>query len=338
MPLPDPARGTASPELLDLVRSRYGLGPVREHRELGDSFNLNLLIRHGEEDLVVRVYRPWVTVPRLSAVQDVRRFLLDGGLPFASLRPAIDGSGWCEFDGRLIEVEEFVPSQTYMESFEHILLGMPLLGRLHDRLRLAPTSQAAATTPVANHVDAARLLDVVTAGTAALRHSGRPDLARYATIAETLAGQLARTESQFEGLLPRQLVHGDYWDDNVRFTGCEVVLVTDLDFMGHRIRIDDLALTLFYANERLGRDDTSAQRIARLRALVDAYDGALHEPLSGTERHALPYAVARTPLCFMRQLIRSSTATMAEVVDRRGPAWVWALDMIRTPAWAAAFS
>ena len=40
----------------------------------------------------------------------------------------------------------------------------------------------------------------------------------------------------------RQLVHGDFWDDNGLFREGRIVLVTDLDFMGVRPRVDDLAL------------------------------------------------------------------------------------------------
>jgi Ser/Thr protein kinase RdoA (MazF antagonist) len=37
-----------------------------------------------------------------------------------------------------------------------------------------------------------------------------------------------------------QLVHGDFWDDNVLFAGDEVVLVTDFDFLGLRPPVGDL--------------------------------------------------------------------------------------------------
>ena len=325
--------------MLDVVSAHYGLEPLANHSDLEDSFNLNFVVRDGDQRLVVRVYRSSTTAPRLEAVQRVRRFLIDDGLPFAPLRSTLDGSGWCEFDGRLIEVEQFVPSQTYMKSFEHIRLAMPVLAHLHNRLGVAPATDAAATAPVANHVDSVHVVASVAAGLAVARSASlSAEGSRYAVVAETLSHQVRRAEAQDRGQLRCQLVHGDYWDDNVKFTGPRVSLITDLDFMGVRPRVDDLALTLFYTNERLGRDDSSAQRRAQLRELVDTYDEALRPHLSKAERQALPYAIARTPLCFIAQSADSGAAAAAEVVGERGPALSWALAMINDRCWTTAFA
>jgi Ser/Thr protein kinase RdoA (MazF antagonist) len=327
-----------SRDLIDAVSAAYGLPAGVDCRDLGDSFNLNVLVSHGDQRLVVRMYRPSTTTPRLEAVQRIRGSLLDEGLPFAPLRTTVDGRTYWEFEGRLIEGEEYVPSETYMDSFARIRLGMPALARVHNRLRLAPMDEWAAHAPIANHVDAERMVDVVAAGVDVVRgNKGSHAESRYADVAESLAPQVQRAEAGLADALPRQLVHGDFWDDNVRFVGSRIVLITDLDFMGLRPRIDDLALTLFYTNERLGRDDLSAQRRHQLRELVDAYDEALTVPLSRTERYALPYAIARTTLCFAEQLTHGDAALASEIVRRRGPAWVWAQAVINDPAWTNAF-
>lgn len=331
-------RGRVSRELVSVVSTRYGFHPASAYHELGDSFNLNFVLRDGGRRLVVRLYRSSMTAERLEAIQGVRQFLIDGGLPFAPLLPTVAGGGWCEFRDRLIEVEEFVPSETHMESYEHIRVAMPMLAAVHNRLRLAPLSEAAAIAPVANHVDAANVVETVAAGVGLLpsRELTAAE-SRFVTIAETLSQQLQRVEAQHEDQPSPQLVHGDYWDDNVRFTGARISLITDLDFMGLRPRIDDLALTLFYTNERLGRHDTSDQRRDQLRALVDAYDRALHPHLSTAERLALPYAVARTPLCFVNDWVRDPKLASA-VLANRGPAWSWALAAINDKSWTRAFA
>ena len=355
-----PARGTLSNALLDVIRTRYGRGSLRPHAALEDSINLNVVVRDGERLLVLRAYRSWMTPPRLAAVQRIRQFLIESGLPFAPLCRTLDGRGWCEVGDQLVELEEFVPSESYLRTFTHNRLAMPVLAQIHDRLAVLMDRRdtsppylpridepdpaelltaATAAPPAANHVDAAQVVDVVGAGADAVRGAGlAPRVTRHAAVAETLAGRLWELEAATVDQLPRQLVHGDFWDDNVRFRGDRVVLVTDLDFMGYRPRIDDLALTLFYANERLGRDDRSARRVDQLRQLVDAYDGALRSRLTGVERRALPYAIARTSLCFMRHLPHCDTASIVRVVDRRGPAWAWALQAIDDPAWVNAFA
>lgn len=63
-------------------------------------------------------------------------------------------------------------------------------------------------------------------------------------------GWRASCSRPYVGVLPRQLVHGDFWDNNVRFRDLDIVAVLDLDFMEERPRIDDLALTLYYVTQR----------------------------------------------------------------------------------------
>lgn len=96
--------------------------------------------------------------------------------------------------------------------------------------------------------------------------------------------------------LPRQLVHGDFWDNNVLFLHGRPVLLADFDFMGERARIDDLALTLHCTRSDLSAEDGPAQDRARLRRLIASYDAGLDQPLSADERAALPVAMARQPL------------------------------------------
>ncbi|HEY5986358.1 MAG TPA: hypothetical protein VIV12_08285 [Streptosporangiaceae bacterium] len=49
--------------------------------------------------------------------------------------------------------------------------------------------------------------------------------------AERLAEQVAPGEAALTGRLPRQLVYGDFWDDNVFFQGETSVFVADFAFM-----------------------------------------------------------------------------------------------------------
>jgi homoserine kinase type II len=88
-------------------------------------------------------------------------------------------------------------------------------------------------------------------------------------------------------------VHGDFWDNNVRFRHGQVALVSDFDFPGDRPRTDDLALTLYYTSA----DITDITRDpARLAGLAGAYEAGLGTRLSPDERTATPLAMARQPL------------------------------------------
>lgn len=81
-------------------------------------------------------------------------------------------------------------------------------------------------------------------------------------MAEELAGLVAQAEGGLVARLPRQLVHGDFWDDNMLFRHGRPVLLCDFDFMGERARVDDLALTLWCAAA------TSAMRAPRRRSVL----------------------------------------------------------------------
>ena len=115
-------------------------------------------------------------------------------------------------------------------------------------------------------------------------------------MAEELAGLVTQAEAGLVAGLPRQLVHGDFWDNNVGFRHGRPVLLADFDFMGERARIDDLALTLHCARCDLDVGGGPVEERARLGRLVASYDAALDLPLSAGERAALPLAMARQPL------------------------------------------
>jgi Ser/Thr protein kinase RdoA (MazF antagonist) len=326
------SRGQASPKLFTALRDRYGLRGGEGAPDLGGSYNLNLLLTDGDRRYVVRVYRPWVTTTRLAAMQLVRRELATGGVPCVQPRRTHNGASWILVDDRLVEVESYVEHDANMDSWERLAAGLPLLGRIHTLLRPLDVGEAGRHAPVANHIEPQDVLPGVRRGTQRIRQwdASSVELA-LAGAAEELAHLVAHAEDDI-GRLPRQLVHGDYWDNNVLFRAGRIVQVADLDFMGERQRIDDLALTLYYTNATTNAtfsgDPASAERARRLRTLVDAYDGGLDDPLTRAERAALPLAMARLPLCFIAEV-----AAMA--YDRAARSWL-AAEMPRNIAWALA--
>ena len=75
-----------------------------------------------------------------------------------------------------------------------------------------------------------------------------------------------------------------------------LVHVADLDFMGERARIDDLALVLYFTSLKYLECPVSDHQLHVLRTLVNAYERGLDEPITTVERAALPVAIARQPL------------------------------------------
>ena len=287
------ARATDDPSLREAVRAAYGLAaaPV----DLGGSSSLNLLADDGVDRFVVRVYRAHVTAGRLADIQRVRRVLREAAVPVAQTVRTREGAEWVVAGGRLVEVERFVEHDAAMSSWPRLARGMPWLARIHSVLAGVTVGPEGRHPLFANHVHAADVLEWTRRGTERMRRWG-PREVHLAEQADRLAEAVDAAMTPLrERLPPPQLVHGDFWDDNVLLRRGRVVLVTDFEFVGERPRIDDLALTLYFAESTLGAVDEDG-RLGRLCALVDAYDSALSHPLSPAERAALPVALARQPL------------------------------------------
>jgi Ser/Thr protein kinase RdoA (MazF antagonist) len=288
-------RAAPTAELTQALLRRYGIDS-RQSRDLGGSSNLNLLVSDGRARYVVRVYRTYVTAGRLAAIQLVRRELDRAGVPCPRLVATRDGEPWVSIGGRLIEVELYVDHDARMDSWDRLQAGLPMLGRIHSLLQPIEVSAEGRRPLFANYLEPARARLATAQGTARIR-GWRPTPAeeRLARLSDELAELVAVAEGDQAQTMPRQLVHGDFWDNNVLFRDGRIVLVTDFDFMGERARVDDLALTLYFADASLGHED-DRRGIARLRRLADAYDSGLDNPLTTAERAALPLAIARQPL------------------------------------------
>jgi homoserine kinase type II len=287
-------RAAVSADLVGFLRANWGVWPAGPAPDLGGSSNLNLLVTDGRSLRVARVYRPFVTGQRVAALQAVRHHLASHGVPCTEAVPALGGRGWETFEGRAVEVEPYVAAPAAMNTLARVRTGLEVLGRIHALLQTFPPGQDAAAPRFANYVAADGLVAAVAAGTRRIR-AWRParSEARLADLADELAETLAGQERDCPIRPRRQLVHGDFWDNNVRFHHGHVALVTDFDFLGERPRTDDLALTLYFTSVDI--TDISSDP-ARLAELAGAYESGLGTRLSQHERAAIPLAMARQPL------------------------------------------
>jgi Ser/Thr protein kinase RdoA (MazF antagonist) len=289
-------RARAVPELLAALREHYGLDDGAG-ADLGGSSSLNLLVTGGGRRYVARVHRPHVTPERLGAIHRARSALLAADVPCAAVVPTLRGAPWVGLEGRLLEVEAYVEHDAVMDSWERLEAGMALLARAHNALGALDLGEAGRRPRFANHLEPADVVTRTRRGTARIRDWGpTAEEAGAASAAERLAELLAEAGAGLASTLPRQLVHGDFWDDNVLFRQGRPVLLADFDFMGERARVDDLALTLWCAGADLDAAAGPDALHGRLAHLVAGYDAGLEVPLSAAERAALPLAMARHPL------------------------------------------
>jgi len=192
-------------------------------------------------------------------------------------------------------VERFIGHDGAMNTPGRLACGLPLLGRMHVLLAGIEVCAAGRAVEFANHIEPGGMLAGTRAGAARIRGwHPTPQERRMAGQAERLAELVTAGEAGLAAGRLRQLTHGDFWDDNVFFRGEDPVFVADFGFMADRARLDDLALTLYYADTEFGL--TGADRIAALQPLVCAYTSGLGSPLTPAEQQALPWAIARQPL------------------------------------------
>ena len=290
-------RARPGPGLRRVLGDHWGLDGVAEAVDLGGSSNLNLLVGDADRRYVVRVHRPHVTPERLGAIHHARRVLLAGGVPCALPVPTRHGAAWVRLEGRLVEVETYVDHDEVMDSWQRLETGMGLLGQTHNLLRQVQVGEEGRRPRFANHLEPADVAASVRRGIARIRGwEPTPAERHLAVVAEELTELVTQAEAGLAARLPHQLVHGDFWDNNVGFRHGRPVLLVDFDFMGERARIDDLALTLWCARCDLDAQGGPVKERARLRRLVDSYDVGLDLRLSAVERAALPLAMARQPL------------------------------------------
>jgi len=226
-----------------------------------------------------------------------------------------------------------------MDRWDRVESGLSLLGRIHDCLQALEVSDAAKFPMFANHISSLDALDQTFRGTRRIRGwNPSSDELQLADDTEELARRVTNGE-RFAEQLSRQLVHGDFWDNNVLFRDGEIVLVTDFEFMGERTRIDDLALTLYFMCVESFDDPISDDQLQRVRRLVEAYEAGSDTPLSATERTSLPLAIARQPLWSIGGWVASLDDEKAarQHAASMGSEVAWALALVRElPRWRAA--
>jgi Ser/Thr protein kinase RdoA (MazF antagonist) len=327
-----PERPIPSARLLEHLRLRYGLKWTGAPVDLGGSSSLNLLLRDTRRNAVVRVHRAWLEPARLTSIQAVRSALREAELPFAQTIPALDGSLWTPLGEHLVEVERYVEGEE-MNSWPRLLTGMRMLGRVHGTLAGIPAGPELRISPTANQIEASEALPFARRAASVIGSwalSADDTAAADRTV--TLAEDLETAWRPFVGLLPRQLVHGDFWDNNVLFDADRIVLILDLDFMAERERIDDIALVLYYANSgsSLPRAANPGERQRRLRQLVDAYDSGLSVHLTAVERAAIPLSMARIVLSYTRHMLqRPQELEQRDVLASWSVDLDWSLDILR---------
>lgn len=283
-------------DLVTKIASRFGLPRPDSWQVLSSSWTTNLRLDFGDEMRVARVHQPWTDHDRLTAIQLVRRSARRAGLP--TVLPIPDCSGETIItldDGALAELEPYVVWDRRMNTPDLLISGFAALGRLHDVLDGIELPPGARVAPRANHLGSELAAELTRKGAERIRGWHDPRLTAYADEVVTHVQAVTAAEGSLAGQQTSQLVHGDYWDNNVLFAGNDLVALIDFDFMAVRWRVDDLALPIWFHLLEPDHGLPDDHDLDLVRRMLDAYDSGTARPLSHAERLALPLAIARQP-------------------------------------------
>lgn len=295
-------------------------------------------VRLPAADAALHVSRAGTTPARVRARQIARGRLADEGVPVVGLMPSVAGRTWELVEHRILEVEHWVDHDGQMNTWERLRRGSLLLAAVHSIWADLDLGVDGEACDWANWIGPSQVTANATAAVEALHSWHLGGLAREVErLAELTCVEFTP--------LPQQVVHGDFWDNNVYLRGEEIVAVTDFDFLGRRPRIDDLALMLYFADEQpyfAGTGHRSAAtRRSDLTPLVTAYNHRLENPLTDAELMALPYTLARQPMwTYAKWALEDPDRDRArdDAIDT-GPAVGRALEILDEPdAWSHAFS
>lgn len=343
-PVQFPFRAVASDEVIDKVTGAYELDWTGESTDIGGAINLNLALSGIDGPAyVLRVYAaPWVTAKRVRFIQALRSYLRERGLPFPATLVTKHGQGVVEVDGLVAEIECYVAG-TNWDARRQLGPGLSMLGLVHAEMARATSLGDDQPPGWWNHVEAEQALDWARRAAAVVRSWEDVSPVELALAADfvRLAEVVRPLEAEFVGTGRRQLVHGDFWEQNVLFdSDGHVTAVLDLDFCGSCPRLDDLAYTLSGTGSLLASPTVDLAHWESIQPAVDAYSNAVAPPLSLEERRALPLAIARGVLCVARQVVEGAELGEAagftlsfqrEYFSRHANDLAWSLALAQNP-------
>jgi hypothetical protein len=102
-----PGRAAPTEAFVAQLAALWGIPPASTWRDLGGTFNLNLLVEWDGGCRVFRAYRPWVLPTRLGLVQQIRNDLSDT-VPCPTPIASVSGSTYELVSGHPVEAEHFV--------------------------------------------------------------------------------------------------------------------------------------------------------------------------------------------------------------------------------------
>jgi len=259
------------------ILAAFGIAGYRDHRPIAvGTINTNVRVETGDGPLFLRINEG-------KSEDDVHReaaiiaHAAARGVPTPVPRPAPGGALFARWRGEIVSLFPWMAGRTLARA-EVTPVHAAAVGGALARLHLASAG-------FVDHRPGRYEPPEIDARLARVDALARPELA--AAVA-ALAPELARLRAVRVAQLPRGIIHGDLFIDNVMFdaAGALVALIDFEQASWGRLAYDLAVTTLAFG---FGRDDFRPEIV---RALVDAY--AAVRPIADAERTAFG-----AELCFV---------------------------------------
>ncbi len=268
-------------EEMAALLARYGLGALRSAKGIAEGVeNSNYLLEAERGRFILTLYEKRVSPSDLPFFLALLDHLADRSLPVPRALRDREGAQIQTVSGRPACLIEFLPGVSLSHPTpRQARAAGEALGRMHAALGDFPEHRPNTLGPDAWRALAARCgteVDAIQSG-----------------LAARIADELAFLDVHWPGDLPRAVIHGDLFPDNVLMLGDAVTGMIDFYFACTEVRAWDLAVThSAWAFSVDGHDFDAAIG----RALIDGYDEAFG--LSDAERVALPVLARGAALRF----------------------------------------
>lgn len=294
---------------ISFLSTHFQLRHVQILKDLGGTYNLNLLVSTERGEYVLRLYRPWVTRERLYQLQHIKHILSHAGFPVLLPIPGSAGDTILEYNNGLMELEPFIVHDSIADTWERNVKAFTLLGKLHSFLATQTGHIEQANPVVSNYGTPEQLLTWTQQAREKIvqssQHRHTPERQQALTLYEESIHMLSSLQTWWKAAqehLPRQLTHGDYGGGNILFLQEHIVALLDFDLLRVRERVYELAYSLYWCLwkwEKL----TDITFWPRVKELLDAYSQATQHPISLIEIQSIPIMMVCVPLYWIAETL-----------------------------------
>jgi homoserine kinase type II len=318
-----------------MVLSHYDIGVIESLKSFprGSRRSPKVKIRSRHGEFLLKRRAPGQDDPyRVAFAHDLQLHLARVSYPVAGLVGTRDeNNSMLQFNGRTYEMFHYVQGTRYDKSPAAASLVGQMLGHLH---RLMIDFTTSYEPPVGGfhatpELDAKMALLPPAISAAEPGHNSHE---LHSTIDFLRVGyyDAARrvTEMGFESW-PRGIVHGDWHPGNLLFRDGQIVGVLDFDSARIEPRAVDIANACLQFSMAVGENDDPATWPESLdaklmRAVVRGYDQATDQPLSESERLAIPWLIVEdlivesiVPIAATGSFARLPGSSFLQMVERK---------------------